>query len=95
MSLNEKMYCFTIDDYNDYIGNSSDVKFTQINMLSYILKKHPNRNYNYANLSYNPNISWVTQIKQPESIKPPTIPSLIRVDANATTQNALSTGSSK
>jgi hypothetical protein len=35
----------------------------------------------------NPNISWITQIKQPESIKPPTVPSLIRVDANATTQN--------
>ncbi len=43
----------------------------------------------------NPNISWITQIKQPEPAKQPTVPSLIRVDANITTQNAVSTGGSK
>ena len=43
----------------------------------------------------NPNISWVTQIKQPDSVKPPTAPSVIRVDANALPQSTVTTGEQK
>ena len=43
----------------------------------------------------NPNISWVTQVKQPDSVKPPTVPSVIRIDANAVSQNSMSAGERK
>ena len=43
----------------------------------------------------NPNISWVTQIKQPDSAKPPTVPSVIRIGANSPSQNSMSSGEQK
>lgn len=43
----------------------------------------------------NPNISWMTQVKQTDSVKLPTVPSVIRIDANAPSQNSMSSGERK
>jgi hypothetical protein len=40
----------------------------------------------------NPNISWITQVKQPDSVKPPTVPSVIRIDSNTVPTSATTTG---
>ena len=91
-ALNEVPFINATAGLHDYIFNANkDLNFNLWNVPTMV----PAAALSIPAGLNNPNISWVTQIKQPESIKPPTIPSLIRVDANATTQNALSTGSSK
>jgi hypothetical protein len=43
----------------------------------------------------NPNISWMTQVKQPDSIKAPVVPSVIRIDSNTAPTSAATTGWAK
>jgi hypothetical protein len=43
----------------------------------------------------NSNISWMTQVKQPDLIKAPVVPSVIRIDSSAGVQNAVATGEKK
>ena len=43
----------------------------------------------------NPNISWMTQVKQPDSIKVPVAPSVIRIDSNTAPTSAATTGGAK
>jgi hypothetical protein len=43
----------------------------------------------------NPNISWMTQVKQPDSIKVPVAPSVIRIDSNTAPTSAARTGGAK
>jgi hypothetical protein len=43
----------------------------------------------------NPKISWITQVKHPDSVKAPVVPSVIRIDTNTAPTSAATTGGAK
>lgn len=91
-ALNQVPFINATAGIHDYIFNANpDLNFTLWNVPTML----PSAALSIPAALNNPNISWITQIKQPESIKTPVVPSLIRVDANLTTQITPSTGSEK
>jgi Possible hemagglutinin (DUF637) len=91
-ALNEVPFINATAGLHDYIFNANqDLSFKLWNVPSMA----PAAALSIPAALNNPNISWITQVKQPESVKQPMVPSVIRIDTNTTTQNAVSIGGSK
>jgi hypothetical protein len=91
-ALNEIPFINATAGLHDYIFNANkDLNFTLWNVPSML----PAAALSIPAALNNPNISWITQVKQPESVKQPNMPSLIRIDTNTSTKNVVSTGEKK
>lgn len=86
-ALNQVPFINATAGLHDYIFNANtDFNFTLWNVPTMA----PAAALSIPAALSNPNISWMTQVKQPESVKPPVLPSVIRIDSNLTMQNAVS-----
>ena len=91
-ALNQVPFINATAGLHDYIFNANtDLNFTLWNVPSMA----PAAALSIPAALNNPNISWITQVKQPESIKTPVVPSFIRIDSNVTMQNSASMGEKK
>jgi hypothetical protein len=91
-ALNQVPFINATAGLHDYIFNANEgLNFTLWNIPTML----PAAALSIPAALNNSNISWMTQVKQPDLIKAPVVPSVIRIDSSAGVQNAVATGEKK